>query len=58
MDFGISGKRAAVAASSAGLGFASAKALIDEGVLVAICGRDADRINAALRDLAGSLRCE
>jgi 3-oxoacyl-[acyl-carrier protein] reductase len=51
MDFGIKGKRAAVAAASTGLGFATARALIDEGVTVAICGRDADRINAAAASL-------
>lgn len=47
MDLGINGRRAAVAAASAGLGFASAKALADEGVTVAICGRDRSRIHAA-----------
>jgi 3-oxoacyl-[acyl-carrier protein] reductase len=47
MDLGIAGRRAAVAASSAGLGFASAQALADEGAHVVICGRDRDRIDAA-----------
>jgi 3-oxoacyl-[acyl-carrier protein] reductase len=47
MDLGISGKRAAVAAASGGLGFSSAKALADEGVHVAICGRDQARIEDA-----------
>jgi 3-oxoacyl-[acyl-carrier protein] reductase len=47
MDLGIHGKRAAVAAASTGLGFASARALADEGVQVAICGRDRVRIDAA-----------
>lgn len=47
MDLGLSGRRAAVAAASAGLGFASAKALADEGVRVAICGRDRARIDDA-----------
>ena len=47
MDLGIRGKRAAVAAASSGLGFASARALADEGVRVAICGRDQERIEAA-----------
>ncbi len=47
MDLGIAGKRAAVAAASAGLGFATARALAEEGVAVAICGRDEDRITAA-----------
>ncbi|HZA75240.1 MAG TPA: SDR family oxidoreductase [Acidimicrobiales bacterium] len=47
MDLGISGRRAAVAAASAGLGLACARALAAEGVRVALCGRDADRIEAA-----------
>ena len=38
MDLGIDGKKAAVAASSAGLGLGSAKALALEGVQVAISG--------------------
>jgi 3-oxoacyl-[acyl-carrier protein] reductase len=47
MDLGISGRRAAVAAASAGLGFGAARALAEEGVHVAICGRDRDRIEDA-----------
>ncbi|MGH9139074.1 MAG: SDR family oxidoreductase [Acidimicrobiales bacterium] len=47
MDLGLAGRTAAVAASSAGLGFASAQALAAEGVLVAICGRDRERLDAA-----------
>ena len=47
MDLGITGRRAAVAAASTGLGFASAQALADEGVTVAICGRDRARIDDA-----------
>ncbi|MGE3621262.1 MAG: SDR family oxidoreductase [Acidimicrobiia bacterium] len=52
MDFGIGGRRAAVAGASAGLGLASARALAVEGVRVAICGRDRDRIEAAAATLA------
>lgn len=47
MDLGITGRRAAVAAASRGLGFATAQALAAEGVQVAICGRDADAVEAA-----------
>lgn len=47
MDLGLGGRRAAVAAASGGLGFASAAALAAEGVLVAICGRDRGRITDA-----------
>src|SRR5205085_4087132 len=39
MDTGLAGRRAAVAAASQGLGFASARALVAEGARVAICGR-------------------
>lgn len=51
MDLGISGRRAAVAAASRGLGLATARALVAEGVRVAICGRDADRIGAAAAEI-------
>jgi 3-oxoacyl-[acyl-carrier protein] reductase len=47
MDLGIAGKRAAVAASSRGLGFATAAALAREGVQVALCSRDKERIEDA-----------
>ncbi len=47
MDLGISGRTAAVAASSTGLGFATAAVLVAEGVKVAICGRDKTRIDEA-----------
>jgi 3-oxoacyl-[acyl-carrier protein] reductase len=47
MDTGLAGRRAAVAAASQGLGFASARALAAEGARVAICGRSRDRIEEA-----------
>jgi 3-oxoacyl-[acyl-carrier protein] reductase len=47
MELGISGRRAAVAAASSGLGLGAAKALHAEGARVAICGRDRKRIEAA-----------
>jgi 3-oxoacyl-[acyl-carrier protein] reductase len=51
MDLGLTGKTAAVAAASAGLGFASAAALARDGVRVAICGRDRGRIEAAAAEI-------
>jgi 3-oxoacyl-[acyl-carrier protein] reductase len=51
MDLGIAGRRAAVAAGSAGLGLGSAKALAAEGCRVAICGRDQTRLDAAVGEL-------
>ncbi|GAA0828044.1 SDR family oxidoreductase [Streptosporangium amethystogenes subsp. fukuiense] len=47
MDLGLSGRRAAIGASSGGLGFAAAAALAAEGARVTICGTDADRARAA-----------
>src|SRR5438477_3656379 len=47
MDLGISGRTAAVAAASSGLGLASATALAKDGVRVAICGRDRGRVDEA-----------
>ncbi len=51
MDLGLRGKRAAVAAASAGLGFAVAKALAAEGVKVAICARNTEKLHAAAREI-------
>jgi 3-oxoacyl-[acyl-carrier protein] reductase len=51
VNLGISGRRAAVAGASAGLGFATAAALAAEGVTVAICGRDAERVEHAVEEL-------
>ena len=47
MDLGITGRRAAVAGATGGLGLAVAKALAAAGVHVAICGRDESRAAAA-----------
>jgi len=56
MDLGISSRRAAVAAGSAGLGLATARALVADGARVAICGRDPQRLDAAVADLgAGAI---
>ena len=51
MDLGISKRTAAVAAATAGLGFASAAALAREGVRVVICGRNAERVTAAAKKI-------
>src|SRR5690349_4498513 len=55
MDLGIAGRRAAVAAASKGLGHAVARALVDEGVQVAVCGRNADTIEAAAARLGDTV---
>jgi 3-oxoacyl-[acyl-carrier protein] reductase len=51
MDFGITGKRALICASSSGLGKACAFSLTTEGVEVWINGRDADRLEAAAAEI-------
>jgi 3-oxoacyl-[acyl-carrier protein] reductase len=49
VNLGIEERRAAVAAASQGLGFATAAALAAEGARVAICSRDRGRIEDAAR---------
>ena len=51
MDLGIAGRRAAVAAASRGLGRAVANTLVGEGVRVAICGRDRERIERTASEI-------
>ena len=55
MDLGIAGRHAAVAGASSGLGLATARALAAAGVHVAICGRDAERIERAAAAIEGSV---
>lgn len=55
MDLGLQGRTAAVAAASAGLGLAAARALAAEGVRVAICGRNADRLATAAATIDGDV---
>lgn len=51
MDLGLTGKRALVLGGNRGIGLGIAKALIAEGVSVAITGRDAGRLNDAVAEL-------
>jgi len=51
MDLRLNGKRAFVAGASRGLGFALARGLAAEGCRVVINSRDAERLNAAARDI-------
>jgi 3-oxoacyl-[acyl-carrier protein] reductase len=52
MDLELTGRAAAVAAASRGLGRAVARALAAEGCDVALCGRDAARIREAADSIA------
>ena len=55
MDLKLRGKRALVMGSSTGLGKAIAQALIAEGVEVAICARDAHRLEQTAREINAAL---
>lgn len=48
MDLGLRGRTALIPASSAGLGFATARALVAEGVRVHLCGSNRARLDAAV----------
>jgi 3-oxoacyl-[acyl-carrier protein] reductase len=51
MDLGLHGKVAMVAASSSGLGLATARELAREGAHVALCARDPDRLVEAAAEV-------
>ncbi|MBT1071423.1 SDR family NAD(P)-dependent oxidoreductase [Pelotalea chapellei] len=53
MDLGLHGKRALVSGSTAGIGFATARALAAEGALVTVNGRTQARVDWAVDVLMG-----
>ena len=55
MDLGIAGRTALVAASSAGLGYETAKALAAAGCKVIISGRNEERLNQAAENIPESI---
>ena len=56
MDVGVQGRYAAIAAGTAGLGLGTAKALAAEGAHVMVCGRDANRLRTALKEIGHGAR--
>lgn len=54
MDLGIAGRRAFIAASSQGLGYACAQALAREGAHVTLNGRDTGKLETAAETIRGS----
>jgi NAD(P)-dependent dehydrogenase (short-subunit alcohol dehydrogenase family) len=55
MDLGLRGKRALVTGSTAGIGFATARALANEGAHVTVNGRTKERVNETVRRLKDEL---
>lgn len=60
MDMGYQGRHAVVTGGTSGIGLATARLLLAEGARVAVCGRDAGRLDAARAALPGALvlRCD
>jgi len=54
MDLGLKGKVAVLSAASRGIGLACAQALAREGAQVAICARDAARLDAAVKAIGAA----
>src|SRR4029079_14273277 len=52
MDLGLAGKRAIVTGSTKGIGRAIAETLLDEGASVAVCARDAEGVEQAVKELS------
>jgi NAD(P)-dependent dehydrogenase (short-subunit alcohol dehydrogenase family) len=56
MELQLRGKRALVTGSTAGIGFAIARALAAEGAQVVVNGRTQERVDAAVREIGGGAR--
>jgi NAD(P)-dependent dehydrogenase (short-subunit alcohol dehydrogenase family) len=55
MDLGLTGKRALVTGSTAGIGLAAARALAAEGAQVTVNGRTGERADKAIREIRDGL---
>jgi NAD(P)-dependent dehydrogenase (short-subunit alcohol dehydrogenase family) len=55
MDLQLTGKRAVVTGSTAGIGFAIAEALAKEGCVAVVNGRTEQRVSAAVKKLQASV---
>lgn len=52
MDLGLGGRTIVITGGTSGIGLKTARAFLDEGADVALCGRDAGRLDAAVRALS------
>ncbi|MFN2469186.1 MAG: SDR family NAD(P)-dependent oxidoreductase [Gaiellaceae bacterium] len=55
MDLGLRNRVCVVTGSTAGIGLETARLLADEGARVAVCGRDAERVERARTDAGAAL---
>lgn len=55
MDLGISGRTAVISGGDSGIGLATARLLLEEGVRVALTDLDQSRLDAAMEELDGEL---
>jgi 3-oxoacyl-[acyl-carrier protein] reductase len=55
LDLGLQGRVAAITGGSRGIGFAIAQVLVAEGCQVAICARDANRLESAAQSLGSGV---
>jgi NAD(P)-dependent dehydrogenase (short-subunit alcohol dehydrogenase family) len=51
MDLRLTGKTVVVTGGTSGIGLATAQLLLDEGAFVAVCGRNQERLQAAVKSL-------
>jgi NAD(P)-dependent dehydrogenase (short-subunit alcohol dehydrogenase family) len=52
MDLGLRDRTAVITGGTSGIGLASARTFLREGAYVAICGRNAERLDAAVKSLS------
>ena len=54
MDLGLGGRRFLLTGASRGLGFATARALVDDGARVLVSSRSPESVDAAVDSLGGA----